>query len=311
MSAKNSFFEKLDLLNRLSGTYLESKAELFEIERESLLQACRAVYNAIHSLPEALEPESVDETAVKTNEENLALVSEIEELKKEIERLSSVGSTEPENGIKKEHPVWEQNPEARYNKLESSLKDELVDQYNAGRDKQGVAAGTLFEETLAVETSREPEAEDIHENTSSVAHSKPESSEEGMKDLEIVEQEQEPEPEPDPEVVSATSIRSAETISIKDLIEAGSDGSVLSSIKERPIENLKKAIGLNDKFLYIRELFDNDHQEFAKVIDDINEMGNISEAEAYLSQNVVDQKDWDLENGNVVSFLTVIYRRFA
>ena len=77
----------------------------------------------------------------------------------------------------------------------------------------------------------------------------------------------------------------------------------------QPIENLKKGIGLNEKFLYIRELFDNDHTAFTLVIDKLNSLMNLQEANESLSA-LIHQRHWDITNEYVASFLMAVYRRF-
>lgn len=73
-----------------------------------------------------------------------------------------------------------------------------------------------------------------------------------------------------------------------------------------PIENLAKGIGLNDKFLFSKELFDGNSQKFNAAIQVINEMNSFEEAESYIAENF----SW--HPGNIIAkhFITLVRRRF-
>jgi hypothetical protein len=52
-----------------------------------------------------------------------------------------------------------------------------------------------------------------------------------------------------------------------------------------PVHSLKKAIGLNDRFMYTRELFENNSDKFDKAIEALDKAQNIIDAIEYLEQN--------------------------
>jgi hypothetical protein len=73
-----------------------------------------------------------------------------------------------------------------------------------------------------------------------------------------------------------------------------------------PIADLSKGIGLNDKFLFAKELFDGKAQHFEKTIIRINSMKSFEEASQYIKDNF----SWK-ENSSVVKhFITLVRRRF-
>jgi hypothetical protein len=86
---------------------------------------------------------------------------------------------------------------------------------------------------------------------------------------------------------------------------------VMAHLKLKPIDDLKAGIGLNEKFLFIRELFNNDHLAYADAIELLNASNNIQEAEAIIANKLLPQHHWDLETEAAVSFLHLIFRRFA
>jgi hypothetical protein len=54
----------------------------------------------------------------------------------------------------------------------------------------------------------------------------------------------------------------------------------------RPISDLKKAIGINDRFLFIRELFNGDKDKYAEVIDSLNNVDSLADAENIIKRSI-------------------------
>jgi hypothetical protein len=85
----------------------------------------------------------------------------------------------------------------------------------------------------------------------------------------------------------------------------------MAHLKLKPIDDLKSGIGLNEKFLFIRELFNNDHLAYAEAIEQLNACTNIAAAEQIIANKLLPQYGWDLETEATVSFLHLVFRRFA
>jgi hypothetical protein len=101
------------------------------------------------------------------------------------------------------------------------------------------------------------------------------------------------------------------SFSIVDTLQLVGQASLKNQLNLKPIESLKTGIGLNEKFLYIRELFGNDHINFANTIAQLNDFTHIQQAENVLNKQFIQTGKWDLQNPHVQTFLQLIYRRFA
>lgn len=100
--------------------------------------------------------------------------------------------------------------------------------------------------------------------------------------------------------------------SLTGIIEkSGESQLVMAHLKLKPIDDLKSGIGLNEKFLFIRELFGNDHLAYAEAIEKLNQAAGIAEAEQVLAEDILPKQQWDLDTEAALSFLHLIYRRFA
>jgi hypothetical protein len=73
-----------------------------------------------------------------------------------------------------------------------------------------------------------------------------------------------------------------------------------------PIPKLEKAIGLNDRFQYIRELFGNDAELFSETIGKLDRMHTLEEAVEHLDA----QFNWKKDNISL-QFMHLVKRRFS
>ena len=78
-----------------------------------------------------------------------------------------------------------------------------------------------------------------------------------------------------------------------------------SKIKGKPVTKIKSAIGLNDRFLYTRELFGNESSKFETTVDHLDQLNNLHEAVDYLSKNF----QWT-KNEASLKFMELVKRRF-
>ena len=70
------------------------------------------------------------------------------------------------------------------------------------------------------------------------------------------------------------------------------DKSIGTRLQQQPIGHIKEAIGLNEKFLFINELFNGDIQAYNEAIANLNDMGDLTSAFDYLNKLTKDQ-GWD------------------
>lgn len=92
--------------------------------------------------------------------------------------------------------------------------------------------------------------------------------------------------------------------SFNDLMAAESTN-LEHKLSNRPVTSIQKVIGINDRFQYIRELFDGNANDFTKTVSEIDAMQNIKEAVRYLQQNFKWKK-----NETSLKFVNLVKRRF-
>jgi hypothetical protein len=78
-----------------------------------------------------------------------------------------------------------------------------------------------------------------------------------------------------------------------------------SKLQSQPLKDIGAAIGVNDRFYYIRELFNGDSKKFDNAIKVLNNSRNFNEAFNYLSENY----NWDMDDPAVQNLLELIRRK--
>ena len=115
---------------------------------------------------------------------------------------------------------------------------------------------------------------------------------------------------PKPVVKEINQSAAQETVSLNDLLKE--DKAELSDkLTDAPVKDLKKAIGINDKFLFINELFRGDDTMYERSIKTINGFSIYPEAEYWIKRELKLKLGWDDRNDVVKQFDQLVKRRFT
>ncbi len=87
------------------------------------------------------------------------------------------------------------------------------------------------------------------------------------------------------------------------------DTNVSEKFQRSRIENLKLAIGINEKFQFVNELFDGNTNEYHAAIDQLNAFSDSDEANIYLN-NLQGIYQWNMEHPVMRNFMDLVKRRF-
>jgi len=86
---------------------------------------------------------------------------------------------------------------------------------------------------------------------------------------------------------------------------AGGSNKLENKLSNTPVSSLQRAIGINDRYIYIRELFEGDADKFSSAVGELDRLQNIEEAVSYLQQNYKWKK-----NETSLKFVNLVKRRF-
>jgi hypothetical protein len=82
-------------------------------------------------------------------------------------------------------------------------------------------------------------------------------------------------------------------------------------LKETPVKDLRKAIGINDRFLFINDLFRGDESMYERSIKTINNFSIYPEAEYWINRELQVKLGWPADHPSVDHFFQLVKRRFS
>lgn len=82
---------------------------------------------------------------------------------------------------------------------------------------------------------------------------------------------------------------------------------VSSKMQSKPINDINSAIGINDKFIFIRELFSGDKDLYMETIQVLNNFDTFENALEFLNDNF----DWDNDNPNFERLKELVRRKYS
>jgi hypothetical protein len=95
------------------------------------------------------------------------------------------------------------------------------------------------------------------------------------------------------------------------LKSAASHKEIAHAIKDTPIKDLRKAIGINDRYVFISELFRGDETMYERSIKTINGFNIYGEAELWIKRELKLKLAWSENNEAVQLFDQLVKRRFS
>jgi hypothetical protein len=86
---------------------------------------------------------------------------------------------------------------------------------------------------------------------------------------------------------------------------------LVEHLKHEPIKDLRKGIGINDRFVFISELFRGDEAMYERSIKTINSFNIFPEAEHWINRELVVKLGWDRDSELTKHFYHLVRRRFS
>jgi len=121
------------------------------------------------------------------------------------------------------------------------------------------------------------------------------------------------EKEPEPvRVEPVTQAKMEEVLTINERMSAklAAMAGVGSHVQSQSISDLKQGINLNDKLLFIKELFNGYSLAYSEAIEILNRFTSFNEADLFLKKNYVVKNAWESKPETVGKFYTLLKRRY-
>ena len=89
----------------------------------------------------------------------------------------------------------------------------------------------------------------------------------------------------------------------------GEDNSLAAKLQQNPVRDLKSVIGINDKFLFVNELFGGSMEKYNKSIENLNDLKTLNGAMIYLNELKIELQ-WNSSNEAYLKLKDLITRKF-
>jgi len=111
----------------------------------------------------------------------------------------------------------------------------------------------------------------------------------------------------------ATSSAGEEVLTINQKMSQAGEKNVsrTEQLSIKPISDIKLAITLNDKLLYVKELFNGYNLAYSEAIEILNRFSTFDEAARFLKTNYVIKNNWESKPATVEKFYALLKRRYA
>lgn len=97
---------------------------------------------------------------------------------------------------------------------------------------------------------------------------------------------------------------------LNDILAGNTTAARVNDTSGTAVTDLKAAINLNDKLLYIKDLFNGYNLAYAEAIDIANKMPNFDAADNFLQKNYAVKNNWANKQSTVDKFYLLLNRRF-
>lgn len=99
------------------------------------------------------------------------------------------------------------------------------------------------------------------------------------------------------------------TSTIGERLESSEDNSLASMLQKKSISDLTTAIDLNDRFMFLNELFDSNMEKYNKAIKTLNSFATLLGAKTYMSELQIELQ-WNCESDAYKKLNDLVERRF-
>ena len=283
-----------EVLNKMSnqvGFLIRNKKLINQLDLDLLMENTRKLYDTLCSVKCNMDVDSI--TMEVEGEEGLEGIEGeegIEGLEGEIEKI------EDEEDVFESSKVLEiesSEIEEEYEEFERDFEDDIEE---ALEEEEGLEE---IEEEEELEGIDEMEEEEEIEGEEEI-----EEEEEGAELEGSVQGEQE-----DSGIRAYKKVYTIESHTLGDKLESAEDTSLAARLQRKPVSDLASAIGINDKFLLLNELFGGSMEKYNKSIRALNNFSTLLGAKTYMSELQIEFQ-WDCESDAYKKLDNLVERRF-
>ncbi|MBO5805791.1 MAG: hypothetical protein J6R10_02905 [Tidjanibacter sp.] len=295
--------DTLRLIELLEGQ-IESFSEtgIYEIERDLLLERLRGVYASVLALDVVTEEDRVIDALLGVG----AGVAEDDEAEPEMEVERIYPSDDEPEPIVEDEPATDDESEVEEESAEEELlhptEEDVVVEVESAEEEIVVEEEVVVEEAVAEEEpiKESASAEIDHQKAMSLYDDDDESNEE--EEGEVLYWADDEDDEEEPEQVEEDAVEEEVEVEQEPINEEPAEeeeavveeGQYEGFVEPQVVDvataasasmSLRQSIGINDKFILLRDLFAGDNDYYESSIDKLDEFDNLDEAMLYIYDN--------------------------
>ena len=326
---QNSVILQIDgILNKMSNQVnflIRNNKLMNQLDVDLLMENTRKLYDTLCSVKCNMDVDSIP-MEVEEGLEGLEEHEEIEELEGEEEYeeiedeededleddFESSRVLEFESSIQEEYEEFERDFEEDIEEdLEEEEEVEEQEDEEDEEDEEGIEEVEEQEDGVEIEGVEEVEEQEGEEKVEEIEEE--EENFESSKVLEFedsVPEEQSSVPEEqDSGIRSYKKVYTIEPQTLGDKLESVEDTSLAARLQRKPVADLASAIGINDKFLLLNELFGGSMEKYNKSIRALNNFSTLLGAKTYMSELQIEFQ-WNCESDAYKKLDNLVERRF-
>ena len=317
---QNSVILQIDgILNKMSNQVnflIRNNKLMNQLDVDLLMENTRKLYDTLCSVKCNMDVDSIP-MEVEEGLEGLEEHEEIEELEgeEEIEEIEELEGEEEYGEIEDEEDEdleddfessrvleFESSIQEEYEEFERDFEEDMEEDLEEEEEVEGQEEEEEVEEQEGEE--KVEDIEDIEEEEENFESSKVLEFEDSVPE----EQSSVPE-EQDSGIRSYKKVYTIEPQTLGDKLESVEDTSLAARLQRKPVADLASAIGINDKFLLLNELFGGSMEKYNKSIRALNNFSTLLGAKTYMSELQIEFQ-WNCESDAYKKLDNLVERRF-
>ena len=319
-------FEIENLLNKMSNQVnflIRKEIQINQLDVDLLMGNTRKLYDAICSIELGIEEPKVEEEFEEFEGlKGLGVEDEFEEseIEDEPEELEVFDETETFERFEVfEEEVDTEDKIEVSDEVEEQIDDAEMIEVNKIEDDDN-SADMIWDFTVEEDSQLEVRSEELEVRSEELevgTDSFPTPN--LVPENDIVEDEKDVVPSPITNIYSAqreedSGIKTYKIVrgnapTISDILEQNVDNSLAARLQRKPVADLISAIGINDKFLFLNELFGGSMEKYNKSIRSLNSFSTLLGAKTYMSELQIEFQ-WNCESEAYKKLADLVERRF-
>ena len=265
-------FEIESLLNKMSNQVnflIRKEMTINQLDIDLLMENTRKLYDTICSVELGVRNE---ELGIDEDEDSEVIESEDENENNE-EEIIDFEEEDENNDYVEENDEYEDDEDDA----------DMVWDFTKSEEELGVR-----NEELGVEEESDNDTEVVDSSDDEIIEPKKEEEDSGIRVYRIVRE---------------------NIPTLGDMLEQSEDKSLAARLQRKPVSDLISAIGINDKFLFLNELFGGSMEKYNKSIRSLNSFSTLLGAKTYMSELQIEFQ-WDCNSDAYKKLSDLVERRF-